>query len=83
MVIGNEAEPKTNCLECDRPMETEVLRSNAGYYIGSQCDRCGPHTRESDYFPSRPAAEAELAFWNSTGVKPNARTPGYWGSATP
>lgn len=82
MVIGNEAEAKSNCIECGVPLKTEVLHSNAGYYIGSQCNNCGPHTRESDYFQTQESAEAELKLWEEDNVRPSARTPGYWGGSS-
>ena len=34
-----------------------------------------PYSRASDYFPTREAAEAELAVWDT--VRPSARTPGF------
>ncbi len=42
--IGLGASP--TCPECGFTPKLEVLRSNAGYYIGTQC-LCGPYTRES------------------------------------
>lgn len=41
-------------------MEFQILMSNAGYYIGTQCDYCGPYSRESGYFGSHEAARNAL-----------------------
>ena len=79
MVIGNEAEHQTKCPECQQIVEIKVLHSAAGYYLGTECNYCGPVGRESDYFRSFGVAAAELEIWKSFNVKPNARTPGYWG----
>lgn len=81
MVIGNEADAATECMDCHASLETMVLSSAAGYYLGTQCPNCGPYARESDYFATREDAAAELRLWNATGVKPSARTPGYFGGA--
>jgi hypothetical protein len=37
----------------------EVLRSAAGYYIGTQCE-CGPYSRESGYYRTYEEAESAL-----------------------
>jgi len=47
------------CPDCKKVLKLEVLRSNAGYYIGTQCN-CGPYSRNSDYFRSPKDAEEEL-----------------------
>lgn len=78
-MMPGEGDAHTKCLDCGHFMETEVLMSNAGYYIGTFCDNCGPHSRESDYFRTREDAEAELKLWKEFNVKPSARTPGYLG----
>jgi hypothetical protein len=50
------------CPDCQvNVLPLRVLRSNAGYYIGTRCD-CGPaYTRESDYYSTPAQAEAALA----------------------
>lgn len=78
-LIGNEGQPKTKCEECGEALTTEVQMSAAGYYLGTFCPNDGPYGRESDYFATRETAEAELRVWREDGVKPHARTPGYWG----
>jgi hypothetical protein len=48
---------------CATQLRLNVLRSAAGFYIGSQCD-CGPYSRESGYFSTREQAEASLSTGN-------------------
>ena len=39
------------CDECGQLSPLfKVMRSGAGYYIGTECG-CGPYSRESGYFP--------------------------------
>ena len=45
---------------CGKTLELKVLSSAAGYYIGTFCDKCGPYSRESGYFPNRGAAQSAL-----------------------
>ncbi len=47
------------CDDCKQELELAVLRSNAGYYIGTEC-HCGPYSRESEYYPTREMADREL-----------------------
>lgn len=81
-MIGDEGTAKTECADCGHALTTEVQRSNAGYYLGTFCPNDGPYGRESDYFQTREAAEAELKIWREDNVKPHARTPGYHGDGT-
>lgn len=55
--IGSGA-PK-RCEDCGVALRLEVLQSEAGYYLGTECG-CGPYSRETDYFKSRADAEKEL-----------------------
>jgi hypothetical protein len=48
------------CPDCATKLTLQVLRSAAGFYIGTQCD-CGPYSRESGYFQSRDSAETALS----------------------
>lgn len=49
---------------CGQELPLQVLKSNAGYYIGT-CNLDGPVSRESaEYFPS--LAAAERAYANGT-----------------
>lgn len=62
------------CPDCHMNLVMQVLRSNAGYYIGTQCD-CGPYSRESGYFPTREAAYSALpAYLEDCSDAPEARS---------
>ena len=50
---------KSECPDCGSRLENRVLKSNAGYYIGTACC-CGPYSRESNYYPTRESAQADL-----------------------
>lgn len=56
MILGLTGTREIECKDCGQPLIVQVLRSNAGYYLGTQC-RCGPYSRESGYYPSRELAE--------------------------
>lgn len=47
------------CNECKAVLVPQVLRSNAGYYIGSAC-YCGPCDRQSGYYKNREEAQKAL-----------------------
>lgn len=47
------------CSDCKVTPKLEVLRSPAGYYIGTMCE-CGPYSRESDYFDTPEDAQKAL-----------------------
>ena len=52
---------------CGLSLPLRVLRSGAGYYIGTGSDELGPVSRESEeYFPKQSAADAALAMGNWT-----------------
>lgn len=49
------------CLDCQSTISPVcVMRSYAGYYIGTYCPSCGPYSRESGYFKDRKDAQREL-----------------------
>jgi len=48
------------CPDCATKLTLQVLRSAAGFYIGTQCE-CGPYSRESGYFESPEAAGTALS----------------------
>jgi hypothetical protein len=50
---------ESHCPDCRTELRLQILRSNAGYYLGRQC-RCGPHSRESEYFETKFEATREL-----------------------
>ncbi len=52
------------CTTCKKTPDAEVLRSAAGYYIGTRCE-CGPYSRESDYFPSEESAKKALPIYKA------------------
>ena len=54
------------------PMELEILQSSAGYYLGTECDYCGPYGRESGYFRTYEEALAAKQEWDA-GNKVGAR----------
>lgn len=72
MATAEEIKHHEKCTGCGRPMELEVLQSGAGWYLGTQCPNCGPHTRESHYFPSDLEAQSALRDWLA-GNKVHAR----------
>lgn len=77
-MLPNEDQAPDECEDCGVELKLQVLRSAAGYYIGTWCN-CGPYSRASDYFPTREAAESEFKLWQQMDVRPSGRTPGYHG----
>jgi len=47
------------CPDCHVKLELQVLRSAAGYYIGTFCE-CGPYSRESGYYKTEFAVNEAL-----------------------
>lgn len=45
---------------CGEELPFKVLKSNAGYYIGTFCPQCGPYSRESHYYTSKILAQHAL-----------------------
>lgn len=66
------------CEDCNSFLPLKVIYS-AAWYIGRFCNNCGPYSRESGYYPSRVAAEADLKVWLEEGEKPNTRDTEYHG----
>jgi len=58
-LAGETGHAFSTCSDCGTILVPQVLRSAAGYYIGTEC-RCGPYSRESGYYPSRESAQADL-----------------------
>lgn len=48
-----------NCPDCHKLLENKVLKSNAGWYVGTECC-CGPYSRESHYYTSFELATVAL-----------------------
>jgi len=46
--IGN-LNAKQPCIGCKAILDLKVLSSNAGYYVGTFCNSCGPVSRETHY----------------------------------
>lgn len=51
---------ETDCKDCGEHLRVKVCQSSAGYYIGFDCPRCGPYSRESGYFRHKDAADMSL-----------------------
>jgi hypothetical protein len=52
----------TVCPNCEGwVLPLVVLHSGGGYYIGTRCACTASYSRESEYYPTRPLAEAALA----------------------
>ena len=49
----------STCRECGTKLTNQVLRSTAGFYIGTRCE-CGPYSRESDYYATEADAQKDL-----------------------
>lgn len=49
----------SSCPSCGVTPELQVLRSGAGYYVGTWCG-CGPYSRESGYYPDHESAQKAL-----------------------
>lgn len=47
------------CPDCGTKLELNVHESRAGFYLGTWC-RCGPYSRETDYYRTREDAEQAL-----------------------
>ena len=50
--------------DCNVWQPFKVLESNAGFYIGTACNVCGPWSRESGYYPDEATALRDLSFIN-------------------
>ena len=48
------------CEDCKVELIPKVLRSAAGFYVGTFCN-CGPYSRESGYYKTKEAADQALA----------------------
>lgn len=45
-----------SCTECGRVLYLNAYRSNAGWYLGYRCRKCGPFSRESGYYKTEEEA---------------------------
>ena len=61
---GNSEENSiSSCPDCSEKLIPKVMRSNAGYYIGTSCC-CGPYSRESGYYKTKQEADVALTSGN-------------------
>jgi hypothetical protein len=61
MVIAGELQGVNGAVcDCGAKLKLDVWMSAGGYYLGYWCENCGPWSRESDYYPTRVAAEKAL-----------------------
>jgi hypothetical protein len=49
-----------HCRQCEAVLPVKVCQSRAGYYIGTDCNNCGPHGRFSGYTTNKEVAERVL-----------------------
>lgn len=66
----------TTCMDCHTPLKLQVLQSAAGFYLGYFCPQCGPYSRETGYYPTRDAAEADLKKMVSDNIRTTEFRPG-------
>jgi hypothetical protein len=49
----------SHCDTCDTDLEPQVMSTAGGYYVGTKC-KCGPFSRESNYYASEAEAKEVL-----------------------
>lgn len=49
----------SHCHTCNSNLVPRVMYSRAGYYVGTAC-KCGPFSRESDYYNTEAEAQEAL-----------------------
>jgi hypothetical protein len=59
------------CGDCGVTPALEILRSPAGYYIGTEC-ACGPYTRETGYYKLEKDATLALDDWKAHNYVPSS-----------
>lgn len=59
MVDASKLAPQ-RCGRCGMEFKTEVVSSVAGHYVLTHC-RCGPLSRDSDYYATKDEADRQLA----------------------
>lgn len=61
MLYGETIATGADDVCCGVKMEIRVLRSAAGYYVGTRCNECGsPNSRESGYYKTALDADKAL-----------------------
>jgi len=63
MILGECGHIGSICEDCGQALDLQVLKSAAGWYLGTSCD-CGPYSRESRYFKTKEQARFELELQN-------------------
>lgn len=56
----NRLQKEIECPVCKRKLPLTQALSNAGYYLGFVCAKCGPISRETSYFKDFTAAREAL-----------------------
>jgi hypothetical protein len=59
MALKEELITPYSCKDCGTELKPKVLRSAAGYYIGTAC-KCGPYSRLSWYYSTMEDADGVL-----------------------
>jgi hypothetical protein len=49
----------SHCTKCDTDLVPRIMSAMSGFYVGTSC-KCGPYSRESDYYAFRSEAQAVL-----------------------
>ena len=55
-----------SCPECGHKYLPRVMKSAAGFYVGTSCT-CGPFSRESEYYATEQAARDVLTLVQTGG----------------
>ena len=50
------------CEDCGSELPLQVCKSEAGYYVGRWCPKCGPYERCTGYSQSDVATKLQLEF---------------------
>lgn len=66
MIDGETIASGANPDCCGLELKLKVLRSAAGWYLGTECPNCGPYSRETNYFKTEEIANKILS---EEGVK--------------
>lgn len=51
-INGETGHCYSTCTDCKQELLPQVLKSAAGYYVGTFC-HCGPYSRETGYFRTK------------------------------
>ena len=73
--IGSGA--SDTCEECGVTPALEVYKSHGGWYIGTYC-KCGPYSRESEYYATEHEAQRDLNRQTQRAAKEYWKENGPW-----